>query len=388
MRQIINVSGTMTFLGSSRMVAEAATAATAMASRFVDIEELHRAASHAISAATGAEAGFVTASCSAAITLAVAGVMTGKDLAMVERLPDTTGMKNEVVVQAGHLVNFGAPVEQMVRLAGAKVVPVGQATSASAYQLAGAISSQTAAGLYVVSHHTARNGQIPLPVFAEVCRERQVPVIVDAASEYDLRGFLEAGADLVLYSGHKFLGGPTSGFGAGSKELVRSAHLQNRGIGRGMKIGKESIAGLIAALDAWRRRDHAAIRAGEQEILELWAAALSGQPGVAARIVPDPTGNPLSRLQVDIDAQAARMTAWGLAERLASGDPAIHVRDEEIEHGRFELDPCNVDLAEARTVASRLTEELAAARSGEGEAALSLSQLQAERDAAATKWPD
>ena len=388
MRQVINAAGTMTFLGSSRMVPEAVEAAAAMASRFIEMEELHRQASLAIAAATGAEAGFVTASCSAAMTLAVAGAMTGSDLAMIERLPDSTGLKNEVVVQAGHLVNYGAPVDQAVRLAGATVVLVGQATSAAPYQLSGAIGGQTVAGLYVVSHHTARNGQIPLPVFAEICHKRQVPVIVDAASEYDLHGFLEAGADLVLYSGHKFLGGPTSGFGAGAKELVRAAHLQNRGIGRGMKVGKEAIAGLIATLEAWQRRDHAGIRADEMNTLELWAGALAGCHGVSARILPEPTGNPQSRLQVEIEAQSARITAWDLAARLAAGNPAIFVRDEEIEHGRLELDPCNLERPEAQIVASRIIEELQAARNGNGLVATSFAQVQEERDAAAGRWPD
>ena len=104
---------------------------------------------------------------------------------------------------------------------------------------------------------------IGLAEFCAVCHARGVPVIVDAASEYDLKGFLSRGADIALYSGHKFLGGPTSGIVAGRKDLVRAAYLQNRGIGRGMKVGKESIAGVMAALEAWERRDHAGIRARE-----------------------------------------------------------------------------------------------------------------------------
>ena len=87
-----------------------------------------------------------------------------------------------------------------------------------------------------------------------------MPVIVDAASEYDLRGFVAAGADIAIYSAHKFLGGLTAGIVAGRKDLVRAAYLQNGGIGRGMKVGKEGIVGAIAALEAWAQRDHAAHR--------------------------------------------------------------------------------------------------------------------------------
>src|SRR5690606_15169489 len=261
----------MTALGSSIMNQDAIAAAAAIAPHFVEIDDLQRRASASIAAATGAEAGFVTACSSAAITLAIAGAMTGVDRAAIERLPDTSGLRNEVVVQLGHLVNYGAPLDQAVRLAGAKVVPVGQATAAAAYQLAAAIGERTAAALYVVSHHAVHYGQLPLETFIGICRGRGVPVIVDAASEYDLCGFLAAGADIALYSGHKFLGGPTSGIVAGSEALVRAAYLQNRGIGRGMKIGKEGIYGLIAALAAWQARDHAAIRAAERETLALSA---------------------------------------------------------------------------------------------------------------------
>jgi L-seryl-tRNA(Ser) seleniumtransferase len=122
--------------------------------------------------------------------------MTGADLAAVERLPDTTGLKNEVVILAGHMVSYGAPVEQAIRLAGARVVPVGQATSVHAYQLAGAVGERTAAAVYVVSHHTVQYRMPPLAEFAEIAHARGVPVIVDAASEYDLPGQLAAGADL------------------------------------------------------------------------------------------------------------------------------------------------------------------------------------------------
>ncbi len=222
LRPVINVSGTMTFLGASIVVPEAVAAATAILPEFVEINDLHRKASAAIARATGAQAGFVTASCSAGITLAIAAAMTGGDLARIEQLPDTTGMKHEVPLQTGHMVSYGAPVEQAVRLAGARVIAVGGATDARGYQLEAKLNDRSAAALYVVSHHVVAYGQIPLAEFAAICSKRGVPVIVDAASEYDLKGFLAAGADLVVYSAHKFLGGPTAGIVAGRKDLVRA----------------------------------------------------------------------------------------------------------------------------------------------------------------------
>lgn len=388
LRPAINVSGTMTALGASIVVPDAVEAVSAILTEFVEMGDLHRRASTVIAELTGAEAGFVTASCSAGITLAVAACMTGPDLAAIERLPDATGLKDEVVIQSGHMVSYGAPVEQAIRLAGAKVVPVGQATSAHAYQLAGAITERTAAALYVVSHHVVDYAQIPLKVFCEVCHARGVPVIVDAASEYDLTGFLADGADIVLYSGHKFLGGPTSGIVAGAKDRVRDTYLQNRGIGRGMKVGKEGIVGALAALQAWKSRDHEGIRARERRALDCWVEALDGRPGVTATVVPDPTNNPLDRLKVAVDPEAANITAWDLADRLAAGDPPVIVRDHEVEHGTFFLDPCNLHADEEFAVGKRLAEELDRARQSNTVIATPFEDRLLAQEAAILKWPD
>ena len=330
LRCIINVSGTMTSLGASIVVPEAVQMIEGVLTEFVEINELHRRASPTIAHATGAEAGCITASCSAGITIAVAGCMTGAALARIEQLPDTTGMKDEVLIQAGHMVYYGAPIEQAIRLTGAKVVPVGQSTYARPYHLAGRITERTAAAVFVVSHHAVQYGQIDLVEFCAVCRARGVPVIVDAASEYDLRGFLAMGAEIVAYSAHKFLGGPTAGIVAGRKDLVRAAFLQNCGIGRGMKVGKESVAGAIAALEAWGRRDHAAVRAREAGYLKLWMERLAKVPGLKPSIVPDPTGNPLDRLKLEVADAGSGTTAWALAAALARAEPPVIVRDHEV----------------------------------------------------------
>jgi D-glucosaminate-6-phosphate ammonia-lyase len=222
----------------------------------------------------------------------------------------------------------------------------------------------------------------------EVCHARGVPVIVDAASEYDLRMFLAAGADIAVYSGHKFLGGPTSGVVAGSKELVRACYLQNRGIGRGMKVGKETIIGVSAALTAWKTRDHAGIRAREQAALDTWVAALADRPGVTATIVPDPTNNPLDRVKVSIAPEEARITAWDLAQRLAGGNRPVIVRDHEIEHGHFFLDPCNLHPGEELVVAERLVEELRIASLSNDIVATPIEEVWLAREGAVLNWPD
>ncbi|MGZ2384196.1 aminotransferase class V-fold PLP-dependent enzyme [Rhizobium brockwellii] len=388
LRPVINVSGTMTSLGASIVVPEAIEAMASILPHFVEINDLQRKASGVIARLTGGEAGFVTASCSAGISLAVAGAITGNNLLAIERLPDVAAEKNEVLVQMGHVVSYGAPVDQAIRLAGGKVVLVGQATSTHRFHMENAITDKTAAAVYVVSHHVVDYGLLNLKEFVEIAHAKGVPVIVDAASEYDLRIFLEQGADIALYSGHKFLGGPTSGIVAGSKELVRHAFLQNMGIGRGMKVGKESIFGVMAALEAWENRDHAGIRERETGYLNLWKRTLDGRPGLTALIEPDPTNNPLDRLRLIVDPEQAHITAWDLADALAKGSPPIIVRDHEVEHRYFYLDPCNLHPGEEMIVAERLAQELDKARASNEIIATPIENRSRHRFDGALRWPD
>ncbi|TAZ70820.1 aminotransferase class V-fold PLP-dependent enzyme (plasmid) [Rhizobium ruizarguesonis] len=388
LRPVINVSGTMTSLGASIVVPEAISAMASILPHFVEINDLQRKASAVIARLTGGEAGFVTASCSAGISLAVAGAITGNNLLAIERLPDVVPEKNEVLVQMGHVVSYGAPVDQAIRLAGGKVVLVGQATSTHRFHVENAITDKTAAAVYVVSHHVVDYGLLNLKEFVEIAHAKGVPVIVDAASEYDLRIFLEQGADIALYSGHKFLGGPTSGIVAGRKELVRHAFLQNMGIGRGMKVGKESIFGVMAALEAWENRDHAGIRERETGYLNLWKRTLDGRPGLTALIEPDPTNNPLDRLRLIVDPEQAHITAWDLADALAKGSPPIIVRDHEVEHRYFYLDPCNLHPGEEKIVAERLAQELDKARASNEIIATPIENRSRHRFDGALRWPD
>ena len=173
LRRVINVSGTMTSLGASIVVPEAVETVSRILPEFVEISDLHRKASAVIAPACGAEAGYGHrlglgrhhASRSPA-------AMTGADLARIERLPDTSGLeRDEVVIQTGHMVYYGAPVEQAIRLAGAKVVPVGTATYARALSSRG-LRSDRARRPRSTSSRTMRcgYGQIPLAEFCRVCR--------------------------------------------------------------------------------------------------------------------------------------------------------------------------------------------------------------------------
>lgn len=342
--RVINASGTMTSLGASIVPEEVADIIKKSLSYFIDMGALQAYASDTISRLTGAEAGCVTASAAAGIAVAAAACMTGTDLGAAEALPDTNHLERKyVIIQKGHVVNYGASVTQNLRLTGAHPVEIGTATHSETYQLRHALTKETAAAIYVVSHHTVQSEQISLPDFIAACHEAGVPVIVDAASEYDLETFTKIGADIVIYSGHKFLGGATSGIIAGRRDLVHACHMhQTVGIGRPMKVGKEGVVSVIAALTRWETLDHKALHAQEYENLSTLKRAIGTIDGFCVQEHADPTGNPITRLRIQLDPTKTSAPLELVVEALAQGTPPLIVRSHHVDLGFFELDPCNL----------------------------------------------
>jgi L-seryl-tRNA(Ser) seleniumtransferase len=383
---VINVAGTMTTLGASRAGPEVRAVVDDILGRFVRMDELQAAACRVIARATGAPAGYVTSSSSAGLTLACAAAITGEDLAAIESLPATQGA-TRVGLMAGHAINYGAPVAQAIAASGAEVVTLGTAALCGTFHLRAALQAGLTAAVYVVSHHCVRENELPLPVFVALCRQAGVPVIVDMASEYDLTSAVGLGADTVIWSGHKFLGGPTSGIVAGTRPMIRAMLLQNRGLGRLMKAGKEAVAGAMAALEVWATRDHAAAAAREAAIVEAWAAALAGEPGLTLARHKDWTGNPITRLEIAVDPAAAGLNAWDIAERCLQGSPAIALRDDLVMQQRLYLDPCNVTADEALHIPIRIREVLTAARAS-GDRGRSMERAVRDRSGVAMPWLD
>jgi L-seryl-tRNA(Ser) seleniumtransferase len=336
-RLVVNALGTSTIVGANVAPPEVISAAAEALSANCEIDELQRAACRAIALATGAEAGCVTSSASSGIAIATAACMTGPDLAKISRLPDTEGLANEVLLQQAHDVNFGVPISQMVRLAGARVVRLGTANHCEAFHLRGALSPRTAAVLYVVNGAVSSAADlIPLAQCVAIASASSVPVIVDAAAETDVRPFLQAGASIVISSGHKAMGAPTSGLLCGRKELIRACYLQNWGIGRAMKVGKEGIAGLMAAVERWYGRGPIAETERYAAVAALFAAKLEIHPTDAPH-----------RIRIPVTREARH-----IANLLREGDPPIWVNDAT---GRtLVLDLRNITLADAARAAERI----------------------------------
>jgi D-glucosaminate-6-phosphate ammonia-lyase len=358
LRRVINASGTLTAYGQSAVLPAAVEAMSEVSTLFFEMNVLHARASELIAQLTGAEAGFVTSSAAAGITLAIAGCMTGTDPAKIAQLPDTTGMKDEVILQMGHAVNYGAPITQGIRLAGAQVKLVGMVNGTARDLFAASISPRTVAAFYVVSHHTVQFGSVPLEAYVETAHAAGVPVVVDmAAEEHMLPKVIASGADVVIASGHKHFRAPTSGVMAGRRELMQAAYAQNRGIGRGMKIGKEGIIGLMVALEEWAKGYYREAQEAEKARVLHTVKRLEGLPGICATAEwPAPDPYPIMRAKVSVDPEAAGLTAMALTQLLDEGEPTIKVRAHHAEEGYFLIDPFNLSDTDADFICHRIIE--------------------------------
>ena len=350
-RRVLNAIGAPTIVGANVTAPEVIAVVNELLRVNVEIDELQRAASGVIARWTGAESGCVTSSCSAGLAVTAAAAMTSADLAKIVRLPDTAGLPNEIVLQAAHDVNFGAQISQMIRLTGARPVLIGTTNHCDAFHLRGALGVQTAAVLFVATGAVNSAGDyLSLEQCVEIADSRNIPVIVDAAAELDVRPFVNAGASLVLTSGHKMMGAPTSGMICGRKELIRACYLQNWGIGRAMKVGKEGIAGCMAAVERWYSRDEQADARRFDQLAEVFSRSLPVRHIAGA-----------SRLEIDTTSVAGRITARQLANLLREGDPPVWVADASDDAGEssITLDLRVMDQADAAAVAAAIAEALA-----------------------------
>ncbi len=338
LRRIVNASGTETTKGASPVCQEVIAAVSELVAHSVDMAELQSVACHVIAKALGAEAGVVVNCTAAGICMTMAGCMTGRNLARIERLPDTEGLKDEVILQRGHNVTYGGYIEQHIWTIGAKMVEIGAATECGVYQLENAITDRTACALYVVSHHTVQSGLIGLASYATACHARGVPVIVDAAAEPNPKSYLDAGADIVIFSVHKRLAGLTGGIVAGKLDLVQATYWQEKGIGRPMKVGKETVISAIAALERWATKDRAAVARELDDRLAKAVELLSGLPGIRVETEIDSTSPTFSRLHLYVDLEAAGLSAFELSQELWNGTPSINIRNLGADIGLLQLD--------------------------------------------------
>jgi uncharacterized pyridoxal phosphate-dependent enzyme len=333
----------------------AAQATAAALGDFFVIDELQEGADRALARHSGAEAGAVTHCVAAAITQAVAAAMAGSDPERVAALPDATGMPSRVVIPAGHAVDYGHPILTDIRLAGATPVVAGTERGCSLSEIDSALAQRGTACLLLVSSRLTRGQAIDLAEAVAAAHRHGVPAIVDgAAQDLRMRELLATGADLVVFSAHKYLASPTAGLIVGSRALVQACRAQERGIARAMKATKEAIVGVLAALEERERLDLPQWRASQRVKVANFIGQASAIPGVRATEVPDPAGMPFSRVCLEIVPSGRGWNAEALVAGLAAGDPSIRTMDRAAGQGRLHLELVPLSEDELQVILDRI----------------------------------
>ena len=361
---IINAQSWVTALGGSIMRPEVLQAMDDAASSFVDVKKLNLAAGEIVARSCGAERGLVTAGCSAAQVLMVAACMTGQSEQNVEQLPDTTGMKNEVILFKGQRNRY----DKAFVTAGATLVEYGSEDYATADDLENAINENTACIAFVVAPFEPKG--IGLEETIRVAHEHGVPVIVDAAAEVpprsNLSKFHKMGADMVAFSGGKGIGGPqSSGLLAGKADLMESVVMNSlnldssvAGIGRPMKVSKENIIGLVTALQLFTDSDEGAEWDGWQSKAEFVSERLTGITGLRVEIEDDPAERQGPQPVLYFDDEFSGPSVEKIKAQLEAGDPGIFVGGGGGGRQEINIVMVNVQDGEEKIIADRLNEIL------------------------------
>ncbi|QDT41531.1 selenocysteine synthase [Gimesia alba] len=387
---IINACGSVTRLGGAPMPSQVLEAFREAAGEWVPLEQLQAAASKKIAAHTGTEAGLVTSGAAGALTLGTAAILAGHNMRRIEQLPHCEEFPHEFIIAREQRSGY----DHAVRAAGARLVEVGFNEIVSnagvrrteSWEYASAITEKTAGIVYV----NAADSQPALAEVVEVARQHELPVLVDAAGELPPRDNLKAiaatGADLVAFSGGKAIRGPQStGLLCGKRELISSAALQmldmddhfelwqppadlidtslfqgipRHGIGRALKVSKEEIMAFLTALDLFASGAYDAQNQEFQSWLEMIGEELELAQVHATCYLATPISSerwPLLDIHIDEDAVG---TAFEVCQRLRQGSPSIYVNHARLQEGILTINPLCLTAEHARTIATRLCEEL------------------------------
>jgi L-seryl-tRNA(Ser) seleniumtransferase len=357
---IINAAGSITRLGGSRTRPKTLELMSQAARVMVNIDDLNRAAGEELARLTGAEAGFVCSGAAGGLVLQAAAVIAGNDPVKMRQLPNTDGLRNEIVIHTMHRF----PYDQAYRAAGARLVEFGDYLFSHSWQLEGAINERTAAVAYLISPFSS-NRVLPLERVCEVAHAHDVPVIVDAASmlppRANLYRYLRAGADMVVYSGGKGVRGPQgTGILVGRADLIEAAAAQANPaqfLGRGMKVAKEEVIGLVASLAAFVEEDEAAEMEAYRAMVQMVVDALVELPGLRVTLEHDGINYLIPQAVIRFTDEWRGPCRDAVEAALELGNPQIYLQQLG---GPQELavDPLNLTEEEVEIVIRRLREEL------------------------------
>jgi uncharacterized pyridoxal phosphate-dependent enzyme len=354
LKDIINAERRVTAYGGSAVNSVVAKALHDAAMEYVDIAELMVEAGKVIARVTGAEDGCPTTGAAAGIAISTGAVITGTNLSFIERIPNSDGLRNEIIIQKGHCAHFGASIKQMITIGGGKVIEVGHVHDVKKQHITEAVSENTAAFFYVKSRHAAQKGMQSLETMLSIARDRGIPLIIDAAADEDLRKYIAMGADLVIYSGGKAIEGPTSGLICGRSPLIEACRAQYKGVGRPMKVGKEAIAGLMVALRIYDQRADDSLKQFER--MQWLINQFQDVPGVRCAVVQDEEGTAAYQAQLTFDQKVIGLSGNEIIHRLKNGTPTIYTRSHYADLGIIIIDPRPLLAGQEQIIADRIKE--------------------------------
>jgi uncharacterized pyridoxal phosphate-dependent enzyme len=357
-RPFINCCSVRTMHGGSLMLPQVRGAMDAASRWFVNLDELMEAAGKRLAELTGAEWGIVTCGSAAAVALGTAACVAGNDPVKMLRLPFTEGMVNRVIIPSNQRFAY----DQAVRMIGCPIVEID-----TREELDRALEEPVA--MIVLLGKQEHLTSVRLEEIAAVARPRGIPIMVDAASEHLERPspWLVRGADLVVYSGGKFLRGPqTSGLLLGSKRLVEAAWRNaspHQALGRPMKVSKEDIVGVLTAVEYWfEERDRGAERQQWYDDCAIIAERVGRMPGALSEIIEPEGVDLVPRLRISWERALYPLDGLELRRRVLDGEPRIMLDDNSATENGIAIDPFQLQQGEAAQVGAAIAAVLRAVR--------------------------
>ncbi len=354
-RPFINAAGTYTALTASLMPREVMEAMEQASRKFIRLGDMQDAVGRKIAELLECESAMVTSGAAGALTVGTAACITGKDSAAVRQLPDTTGLRNEVLVQRSHRYGY----EHAVMAAGARLVEV-----ETAEEFERAAGSRTAMALFFNANEPL--GQIDAASWVALGKKHRVPTFNDAAADTppvsNLMKYTKMGFDLVTFSGGKGIRGPQSaGLLLGRKDLIEAARMNtspnSESVSRGMKVNKEEMLGMLVALELFLKTDHDAERAMWDKRAKAIADSVTSLRSVKTETYVPPIANQVPHLKASWDPDVIRMRPPEVLRMLREGEPPIEANPstnaEALHIGVWMLEP-----GEEQVVARRLREIL------------------------------
>jgi L-seryl-tRNA(Ser) seleniumtransferase len=346
---------------SSLMPPEVMDAIAYASKHYVMLDEIHDRVGERIASLLKSEAAMVTSGAASALTLGTAAILTGTDRQKILNLPNLAGMKSEVIIQKSHRFGY----DHAVRNCGVRMVEV-----ETQDDLKRAINDNTAMMLFYNANNFV--GQIKDEEFARLGKEHAIPTLNDAAADVppvdNLWRYTEMGFDLVAFSGGKGIRGPQSaGLLLGRKDLIAAARLNgppnSDTVGRGMKVNKEEMLGMLVALELYVKKDHEQERREFEKRADVIQKSAADLPAVKAEIFVPEVANHVPHVRISWDPAAKGMTAADVVKALRDGEPSIGTRSEG---GAVVVGVWMMRPGEERIVARRLREVLSASAAKRG----------------------